>query len=72
MKSSFKYTQGTMQLDVHIKPYVRHGNAYADIDFILWNGTDVYYLLESFDCLADIEAEAERRAEELLAIPEIE
>lgn len=67
---TFPYTQGSLTVTVTAKPYIRHGNVYADIDSVMYNGCDVYALLESFDCLDDVLATAERKAGELYTVAE--
>ena len=58
MKKSFFYVQANQTLTVNIVI-----GKTVDIDSIIWNGADVYDLLESFDQLDDIIARAEAMAD---------
>lgn len=57
---TFPYRQGLITLQVTATATDKHGYTVTDIDTVMYNGMDVYALLEAFDQLGDIEAEAAR------------
>jgi hypothetical protein len=65
MKFSFTYKYQTepMQVECELR---RNGN--VDIVSLTWRGVNVYALLEDFDQIEDIEAEAQRQSEKYIPL----